>query len=367
MRIAQIAPLWEAVPPAKYGGTESVVHLLSEELLRQGHEVTLFASGDSHTSARLISPVAQSLRSSGAQLCDHLELQLMECVMVHAEEFDVVHNHVGITALPFASILRPPMLTTLHGAFKPQAFREFIQRYAHLPYVSISDYQRTGCPDLNYIGTVYHGLNLKAFSPSLTSHDKSDLVFLGRFSSEKGPHHAIRMALETGHRLIMAGKVDRVDREFFREEIEPWIDGERIVFIGEVNHPQKVKLMSQAKATLCPITWPEPFGLVLIESLACGTPVLALRDGSIPEVLRDGVTGFIRDSVEELTQCIGRISEIDRRICRHHVEQHFTVSRMAEDYLRIYRLLVEQSDESRYDQHQYPAYAVTAGPHAGVR
>jgi glycosyltransferase involved in cell wall biosynthesis len=300
------------------------------------------------------------------QMGYYQELKMMENVISMADEFDVIHNHLGITALPFASLTETPMLTTLHGAFKPKALRDFFEDYAHLPYVSISDNQRLGLPDLNYVATIYHGLEISRFNPSLSPGGKDYLAFLGRFTCEKGPHHAIRMAKETGRKLVMAGKVDMVDREFFREEIEPHFDGEQIIYIGEVNHAQKVELMRNAYATLCPVTWPEPFGLVLIESMACGTPVLALRDGSIPELISHGESGFVCDTVEALTACIDQVKELDRRVCRHYVESRFTVSRMTEDYLRIYRLLVEQSGKNRYDKHQQQSQSAFSRVAGGV-
>lgn len=362
MRIAQIAPIWEAVPPRTYGGTELVVHLLTEELIRQGHEVTLFATGDSKTSARLISHLPQAARLSKIQFVVYHEMRVMETVVAMADSFDIIHNHMGMTALPFARLMDTPMATTLHGAFKPKALREFFERYAELPYISISDYQRTGSPDLNYVATIYHGLDLGSIQPSLPPGDKDYLAFLGRFSAEKGAHHAIRIAQETGRRLVMAGKVDAADREYFRDEIEPLIDGDHIRSIGEVNHAQKVELLRNAHATLCPVTWPEPFGLVLVESMACGTPVLALRDGSIPELIRHEETGFIADTVDELIGYVSQVPQLDRRICRHHVETRFNQRRMTENHLETYRLLVEEFRENRYHKHQHASQLTGLSP-----
>lgn len=341
MRIAQIAPLWEPVPPRTYGGSELVVHLLTEELVRLGHEVTLFASGDSVTQARLISTIPRSLRGDAVQMPFFQELRLLEKVFAQSEQFDVIHNHLGPTALPFASLTSVPVVTTLHNALKYKNLQDFFKNYAHLPYVSISHYQQTLCQKLNYISNVYHGINIKQFTPSLTVGDKKYLAFLGRFSAEKGPHHAIRVAKETGWPLIMAGKVEVMDKDFFKEEIEPQIDGQQIQFIGEVDHLQKVELLRNAAATLFPVTWPEPFGLVLVESLACGTPVLALRDGSIPEILRPGITGFIGESIEDLIEYAGRIGEIDRRVCHYDAAHRFAMERMAQDYLEVYNIIAK--------------------------
>lgn len=359
MRIAQIAPLWEATPPATYGGTEQVVSLLTERMVQLGHEVTLFASGDSRTHARLISTIDASLRQKKVYATTYEDLRLLEAVFERSDEFDIIHNHLGALALPFAKLSSTPVITTLHGAFKPRTFRDFISAHAQLPYISISDYQRTGCPNLNYVRTIYHGLNLKVIAPSLSFQDKNYLAFLGRFSAEKGPDLAIQVAKATGQKLIMAGKIDPVDREFFRESVEPHIDGQQIQFIGELNFQEKIKFLSQARATLCPITWPEPFGLVLIESMACGTPVLALRDGSIPEIIRHEKTGFIADSVEEMISQLGQVNEIDRRVCRHHVESRFSVERMVDNHLETYGLLVEHSHKNRYHKHQQHPDAFT--------
>jgi glycosyltransferase involved in cell wall biosynthesis len=348
MRIAQVAPLWEPVPPKKYGGTELVVHLLTEELVRLGHDVTLFASGDSITSARLVSATEGGYRLNKMQNCNFHDLRIIEQVMLHSNEFDIIHNHLGPQLFPFASLMAPPLLTTQHNAFKPKSYRECYQLYPRLPIISISDYQRNGCPELHYAATIYHGLALKTFTPSYTYEDKHYLVFLGRFSQEKGPHHAIRVARETGWKLIMAGKIDRCDLEFYREHVEPQIDGEQIQFVGEVDHAQKVALMRNAAVTLCPITWPEPFGLVIAESMACGTPVLAMRNGSVPELIEHGRSGFIADTVEEMIGHVSRIPEIDRRYCRDYAESRFSVERMTEDYLKVYEWLIEKSATNEY-------------------
>ncbi len=361
MRIAQIAPIWETIPPRFYGGTELVVNLLTEELIRMGHEVVLFAAGGSKTSARLVAGSDFPLRElpeklpqyadqahslyPGSQISAFYELKMLQHVFNMADQFDVIHNHLGFMALPFASLSKTPVVTTLHGAFKTDTLAtfcetQFFKSFPTLPMVSISDYQRKPCPNLNYAGTVYHGLDVKKYYPSFTYGDKHYLAFLGRFCEEKGPHHAIRAAKETGWKLIMAGKVDCDDeQQFFKTQIEPHIDGDQIQYIGELDHPRKVALLQNAAATLCPVTWPEPFGLVLIESLACGTPVLAMRHGSIPEIIAHGQTGFVSDTVEELISHIRQIPQIDRRICRSHVETRFSVQRMTSDYVAIYQQL----------------------------
>jgi glycosyltransferase involved in cell wall biosynthesis len=377
MRIAQVAPLWETIPPRSYGGTELVVHLLAEELVKQGHDVTLFASGTSKTSARLVPCCDFPLRDLAFQFKDlnittngnndtihpvypgepislYYELKMWEQVFAQADRFDIIHNHLGFFTLPFANLIDTPVITTLHGEFKAKTFQQFVEQkflseYAHLPFVSISNDQRKPFPILNYVSTIYHGLDLSQYKPSYSYADKTYLAFLGRFCYDKGAHHAVRIAKETGWNLIMAGKVDNAEeRVFFEQEIKPHLDDNQIRYIGEVNHPQKVKLLRHAAATLCPVNWREPFGLVLIESMACGTPVLALRNGSIPEIVAHGKTGFVTDTADELIDLMPRIGEIDRRQCRQHVAKHFSMQQMAANYVKIYEKLIENSQKRCY-------------------
>ena len=351
MRIAQVAPLWESVPPRTYGGSELVVALLTDELVRRGHEVTLFAAQGSQTAGDLVACSPASLREMESQVnkdkthCTVMsyELSMLQAVFHRAGEFDVIHNHVGFQPLPFADFVNTPMVTTLHNALEPLPVKELFLRNAHLPFISISDYQQQLWPELNYAATIYHGIQLQKFNPALTHPEKPYLAFLGRLSPEKGPHHAIRIARELNIPLIMAGKIDRVDQVFYDREIAPLVDGEHIRYIGEVNHEQKVDLLRHAAATLCPVEWPEPFGLVMIESMACGTPVFALRDGSIPEVVDHGVTGYVADSVEELTQAVSRYAQYDRAQVRQVAERRFSVERMVDDHLALYQALAEQA------------------------
>jgi glycosyltransferase involved in cell wall biosynthesis len=352
MKIAQIAPVWEAVPPHTYGGTELVIQLLVEELTRMGHSVVLFASADSQVECQnslleLVPTVDRPLRSQGISFYNGIyhELEALEIILKRVSwgDIDVVHNHMGFQALPFASQMPAPMVTTLHGAFGSNApMDEMLDRYRHLPYVSISDYQRRPGPALNYAATIYHGLNLTRYQPAFEPSNKDYLAFLGRFSPEKGPHHAIRLARETGWPLLMAGKVDTYDQAYFEQVIAPELDGRQIVYIGEVNLPQKVKLLSNAAATICPVTWPEPFGLVITESMACGTPVLALKNGSIPELVVHGKTGFIADTLEALIDTVPQIPELSRQGCRLHVETHFSARRMAEAHVAVYQQLIAE-------------------------
>ena len=350
MRIAQMAPLWELVPPATYGGTELVVHLLTEEMVRQGHEVTLFAAKGSRTSAKLVECAPMALRDMDESLkrdkthCTVMsyELAMLQTVYSQAHQFDVIHNHVGFQALPFANFVPTPTVTTLHNALDPLPVKELFYKNAHLPFISISDYQQKLWPDLNYADTIYHGINLATFEPCYEVEGKGYLVFLGRLSPEKGPQHAVRVAKELGMPLKMAGKIDRVDQVFYDQEIAPFVDGEQIQYIGEVNHEQKVTLLRGAAATLCPVQWPEPFGLVMIESMACGTPVFALRDGSIPEVIDTEVTGHVADTVEEMIAAVRDWQQYDRRLVRQMTERRFSVQRMVKDHLRVYGELMEK-------------------------
>ncbi len=350
MRIAQIAPLWESVPPKTYGGTELVVHLLVEELAQRGHEVVLFATGDSQISRKykvnLVSGADQALRAQGVSIHDaiYYELPFLEKIFSRTDRFDIIHNHMGYQALPFASFSQTPVVTTLHGIFDPPGLKWCYEQYPHMPYVSISDFQRIPSPDLNYVATVYHGLRANRFTPCYQHYKSKDyLAFLGRISPEKGVHHAIRIAKETGWKLRIAAKVDPKDYEYYATMVEPLIDGTQIQYIGEVGHPEKVDLLRNAAATLCPITWPEPFGLVLMESLACGTPVLTIRNGSVPEIMEHGKTGFIGESPDDLVEFVANLNQIDRQACRRHVEEKFSVKRMVDDYLAVYERLVEKN------------------------
>lgn len=350
MRIAQIAPLWEQVPPKTYGGTELVVHNLCETLSAQGHDVTLFACAGSE-SENLVCCAPTSLRAMEDQLksdkthCTVMayELQMLQRVFEQADQFDLIHNHVGFQALPFASMTRTPVVTTLHNALQPEPVLDLFLKNAQQPYVSISHYQRALWPELNYVATIYHGIALQRFLPCFDSSNKAYLVFFGRLSPEKGPQHAIQIARRLGMRLILAGKIDRVDRSFYEQELAPWVDGQQIRYIGELNHAEKVDLLRNAAATLCPVTWPEPFGLVMIESMACGTPVFALRDGSVPEVINHGQTGYVAESLDELTEAVRHWHLYDRRQIRAIAEERFSMARMGADHALLYERLTQKA------------------------
>lgn len=342
MRIAQIAPLWERVPPTTYGGTELVVSLLTEELVRRGHEVTLFASGDSITSAELESVHAQALRlDPTVKEASIYEMLQLSRVYERANEFDVIHSHMGCAALPYASLVKTPTVHTLHGVFTKDNEKMFTHARRQ-PFISISNSQREPRLGLNCVATVYNGVNTAAYKFYPKPSDPPYLAFLGRLSPEKGTHLAIEVAKRTGWTLKMAGKIDAVDVEYYEQEIKPHIDGEQIQFLGEANHVQKNILMGNAVATLFPITWREPFGLVMIESMASGTPVIAMELGSTSEVIAHGETGFLCNSVEEFIESLAQIHTIDRRACRQRVETHFSAERMTDGYEAVYQKVVAE-------------------------
>ena len=348
MRIAQVSPLYESVPPKLYGGTERVVSYLTEELVAAGHQVTLFASGDSETSATLVPVTERSLRLDPGcidQFAHHFIL--IEQVFRRAREFDFIHFHIDYFHFPLSARAGIPHLTTLHGQLTLPDLVPLYRTYPDEPVVSISDAQRDPLPWLNWVGTVYHGLpmNLLEFSPGPGSY----LAFLGRIAPEKRPDRAIEIAGRVGIPLLMAAKVDRVDQQYFDSEIRPLLDHGLVQFVGEVNEAEKAELLGNAAALLFPIDWPEPFGLVLIESMACGTPVVAFRGGSVAEIIDEGISGCIVDTVDEAVEAVFRAVALDREACRRAFEQRFTAARMARDYLELYRRGIEgaSGDEGR--------------------
>lgn len=342
MRIAQVAPLWERVPPPGYGGIELVVGLLTDELVRHGHEVTLFASGDSISLAKLESVHPQALRlDKTVKEYSVYEMLQLGKVYERASEFDIIHSHMGCAALPYANLVKTPTVHTLHGVFTPD--NEKLYRHAYRqPFVSISDAQREPRLNLNCVATVYNGIDTSRYEFHPHPQDPPYLAFLGRLSPEKGPHLAIAMAKHSGWHLKMAGKVDVVDADYFEQEIKPHIDGKQIEYLGEANHAQKCELMGRAVATLFPITWREPFGLVMTESMALGTPVIAMKLGSTPEVIAHGKTGFLCQSVDECIEAIDRTAQLKRSACREHVLNHFSVQRMTEGYEAVYQQILAE-------------------------
>ncbi|HAN73154.1 MAG TPA: glycosyl transferase [Planktothrix sp. UBA8407] len=343
MRIAQIAPLWERVPPPAYGGTELVVGLLTDELVKRGHEVTLFASGDSITLAKLESVYPRSLRlDPNVKEPGIYDMMQLAWVYERASEFDVIHSHVGCAALPFTGLVKTPTVTTLHGIFTPDNEKLFLHS-RHQPYVSISNDQREPRLKLNYTATVYNGIDTNSHQFYPEPENPHYLAFLGRMSPEKGPHLAIEIAKKFGLPLKMAGKIDSVDQEYFDTLIKPHIDHNQIQFLGEANHHQKSVLMGNAFATLFPITWREPFGLVMVESMATGTPVIAMKMGSTPEVISPGISGYLCETVEECVAALGKVEQINREKCRQYVVDNFSAKHMTDGYEAVYqKLMVER-------------------------
>jgi glycosyltransferase involved in cell wall biosynthesis len=341
MRIAQVAPLTESVPPKLYGGTERVISWLTEELVEAGHDVTLFASGESVTQAKLIPVLPRALRLARPQ-SDPVAAQaaLLESVARQAANFDVIHSHIDWTHLPLLGRLGVPFMTTVHGRLDLPGLASVIRYFPDAPFVSISDNQRRPLMDANWLGTVYHGLPIHSLRPSFAP--GRYLAFLGRLTAEKGPEVAIRIASATGMSLQIAAKVPRAERRYFKERLEPLIDGHHVRLIGEVNDQTKEGFLAGAAALLFPIDWPEPFGLVMIEAMACGTPVIAFGRGSVPEVIENGVTGFIVNDEEDAIQAVARLAELDRRSVRAAFERRFTSKRMADEYVRYYELLVTE-------------------------
>jgi glycosyltransferase involved in cell wall biosynthesis len=322
-----------------YGGTERMVAYLVDELVCRGHEVTLFASGDSRTRARLVQMCPKGLRLS-RELRDPLALHflMIERVARRASDFDLIHFHVAPFHFPVARRLEVAHITTLHGRLDIADLKPFYREFGDIPVVSISNAQRAPLPHANWIGTVYHGGPVNA----LPFRERSDgyVAFLGRISPEKRLDRAIAIAKACKCPLRIAAKVDKADANYFANEIEPLLEHPLVTYVGEIGQTEKGAFLGGAKALLFPIDWPEPFGLVMIEALSCGTPVIAFRGGSVEEILEDGVTGFVVDSLEQAVDATERVSALDRRACRDSFERRFSVERMASDYLRLYELAV---------------------------
>ncbi len=346
MKIAQIAPLYESVPPKLYGGTERIVHYLTEELIRQGNEVTLFASGDSITKARLISHVDEGLRLNKScvdPLAHHI-VQMQE-VIDRAHDFDILHFHTDYLHFPFTSQLKVPSVTTLHGRLDIPDLQYIYKKFSSQKLISISNNQRTPLPYVNWMGTVYHGLPPNLYHPG--KGDGNYLAFLGRVSPEKGIDRAIEIAIASKCRIKIAAKVDKVDEFYFTSQIKPLLNHPLVEFIGEIDEDQKTEFLGKARALLFPINWAEPFGLVMIESMACGTPVIAFRNGSVPEVIDEGKSGFIVQSVAEAVVAVSKINQIPRALVRKVFEDRFTTSRMAKDYLHVYSSIIQNNQNKK--------------------
>jgi glycosyltransferase involved in cell wall biosynthesis len=339
MKIAQVSPLFERVPPKAYGGTERIISYLTEELIRLGHDVTLFASGDSITGARLVPAIEESFRLDAVQrtwLAYHT-IQ-MDQVSELAHTFDVIHFHTDYLHFPIARKFSTPHITTLHGRLDLPELVSLYRHFSDVPLISISHSQRIPLPWANWRETVYHGLPPDLYSFRSESDDY--FVYIGRISLEKRVDRAIDIARQCGLPLYIAAKIDKADETYFNECIEPLLHDPLVKYIGEVGEPEKRGLLEHARALLFPIDWPEPFGLVMIEAFACGTPVIAYRHGSIPEIMEDGVTGFVVTNQEDAVRAAQSIESIDRKRCRQVFERRFTVAHMAENYLSIYRRLL---------------------------
>ncbi len=343
LRIAQIAPLYERVPPKLYGGTERVVSYLTEELVRRGHKVTLFASGDSLTKAKLHSGYPESLRLAGNNeygVFAHFPM-ISDAYKDGEKRFDIIHGHVDYWTFPLAEVCKVPSVTTLHGRLDIEAHHPVYSRYRKIPVVSISDAQRAPLPFMNWQATVYHGLprDLLRFSPGPGKY----LAFLGRVSPEKGPEMAIEVARKTGIPLKMAAKVDALDKTYYEAVIKPLISPPDIEYVGEINEVEKNEFLGNALALMFPVDWPEPFGLVMIEAMACGTPVITRPFGSVPEIIKPGVTGHIGVTADDLVAGVSKALELPRAGVRAEFERRFTVERMAEGYEKVFRRLIARA------------------------
>lgn len=338
MRVALVSPLFESVPPLYYGGTERVVHHLCQGLTKAGIDVTLFASGDSRTQGELHPVVPEALRLASPPIKDPLpyNFKLLADVASRAREFDVIHNHHDYWMLPLSEMSETPLVTTLHGRLDLPYISAAFDSYPKAHYVSISNAQRRPMPHLGWAKTILHGIDAKRFQ--YKAEPGNYLAFLGRMSLDKRPDWAIDIAIRAGIPLKMAAKIEgAADEEYFETCIKPRIDGQFIEYVGEICEAEKSEFLGNALAMVFPIDWPEPFGLVMLESLACGTPVLARPCGSVPEVLRDGVTGFIDANIERLAERVHDLGSIDRRVCRNWVEERFSLNRMTEEYIDVYR------------------------------
>jgi glycosyltransferase involved in cell wall biosynthesis len=343
MHIAQIAPLTEAIPPKLYGGTERVVHWLTEELVALGHEVTLFASGDSCTSARLEASWPRALRLDGSVRDPNaLHMMMLERVRRHADEFDFMHFHLDYYPFSLFSRQAVPFVTTLHGRLDLPEHQPVFTTFSSAPVVSISDAQRRPLPQAGWVRTIYHGLPRQLLTPLAVK--RQYFAFLGRIAPEKGVDRAISIARQCGVPLRIAAKVDKVDREYFDETIRPLLEGSNTEYVGEITDTEKSAFLSGAIALLAPIDWPEPFGLVMIEAMACGTPVIAFNRGSVPEVVDDGLTGFIVEDEKSAIGAFDRLWQLSHDSVRKQFEKRFTARRMAQEYLAVYRSLADRDE-----------------------
>lgn len=336
LRIALVAPLAESVPPRGYGGTERVVSYLTEELVRQGHDVTLFASGDSRTSADLVACAPRALRSD-LEVQDPLawHMLMLERLYQRLDDFDIVHSNIHYLAYSVMRRMAKPMVSTMHGRMDLPEYPRMYREFSDMALVSISYAQRRPVPQANWVQTIYHGLPIDLYEPAEQTDDY--LAFVGRISPEKRVDAAVDLAVRSGRKLKIAAKVDAADREYFAREIEPLLDHELVEFVGEIGEDQKAEFLGRAAAFVFLVDWPEPFGLAMIEAMACGTPVIARRCGSIPEVVDHGVSGFVCDDIDDAVAAVGRLETLNRQTVRETFERRFSAARMARDYVTAYR------------------------------
>jgi glycosyltransferase involved in cell wall biosynthesis len=340
LKIAQVAPLYESVPPKLYGGTERVVSNLTEALVAEGHEVTLFASGDSETSARLVPACPRSLRLNNHQCIDQLahHFVMLEEVLERADQFDIIHFHVDYMHFPLSKLLGLVQVSTLHGRLDSPDLVPLFRKYKDMPLISISLNQRRPLPWVNWVGNVYHGLP-EDLLPLGDGRGKY-LAFLGRISPEKRVDRAIEIAKQLNMPLKIAAKIDKADHSYYEREIKRLLDAPNVEFVGEINEQQKGAFLGDAYAFLFPIDWPEPFGLTMIEAMACGTPTIGFNRGSVPEVITNGISGFVVDTVEEAVNAVHRVATFDRAACRAEFMKRFSASKMAQDYAKLYETII---------------------------
>jgi glycosyltransferase involved in cell wall biosynthesis len=348
MRIAQLAPPIESVPPSRYGGTERVIFHLVEALVLRGHDVTVFASGDSRTSARLVATVPSALRLAGIRDSGPATMLTLGLAYERADQFDVIHSHLDYPTLPFARLFPTPTLVTCHGRLDLLHPHQLFEATPEAHLVSISDNQRRLLPHWNWCGTVYNGIDPSSFTFRRRPGDY--LAFLGRITPEKGVEEAIAVAKLTGLPLKIAAKVDPADQDYYRERVRPLFDHPLVEYVGEVNEREKDDFLGRALTLIFPVRWPEPFGLVMVEAMATGTPVVAGRFGSVPEVIDDRRTGFICDSLQEMALAIRRLATIDRAACRAHVEERFSARQMADGYEALYTKLAGNGARDRTNE-----------------
>jgi glycosyltransferase involved in cell wall biosynthesis len=345
MKIAQVAPLYESVPPKAYGGTERIVDYLSTELIKLGHDVTVFATADSHPQARLIPCCDQGIRLENALISDMAEhLSMLEMVREMEEDYDIIHFHTDLIHMPFFTHCPDKTLTTLHGRLDLKGLQKFYNYFMEFPLISISLSQRRPVPTANWAGNIYHGIpaHLYRFTPE----NRQDyLAFLGRFAPEKGAHHAIDIAYECDMPLRMAAKICRdkhIDESYYENVIAPQLYEPFVDYVGEITEDEKSDFLGGARALLMPVEWPEPFGLAMIEAMACGTPVIAFRHGSVPEIIEDGITGFIVDTPDEAVAAVRKVGQLDRQLIRQRFEEKFSAPVMALNYHNLYTKMLDQ-------------------------